>query len=136
MNLRKLALISSIAICTVALAGCKKAPAVSNTNSGANQASGSSAADEKGAVVITYDGTGFNPASATIKVGQKVVVKNTSSSAMSFNSDPHPTHTLFPELNLGPIAAGSSKSFTISKAGAYSYHNHLNASQKGTIVVE
>ncbi len=86
--------------------------------------------------VITYSEDGFNPANLTVKVGNTVTVKNTSSQSMQLESDPHPTHTKGSKLNAGVIAAGESDTFTVYKIGTFGYHNHLNPNQTGTIIVE
>lgn len=86
--------------------------------------------------VVSYSSSGFSPAQIKVKVGEKVEFKNTSGGKIQVNSVPHPTHTSFPELNIGVIDAGQMKSVTLTRVGTYSYHNHLNASQGGTIVVE
>jgi plastocyanin len=85
---------------------------------------------------ITYDGNNFSPSTLTVKSGSTVTVKNMSSDDLQFDSGPHPTHTSNPELNIGLIAAGESKTFTVTKTGTFDYHNHLNPSQTGTIIVE
>lgn len=109
----------------------------SGQNPDQNQTSATSnATDEENSVVIVYSDSGFAPASLNAKVGQKVVFKNTSTKAVQVNSAPHPAHTLYPELNVGVVNAGESKSTTFAKAGSYKYHNHLNASENGSIVVE
>jgi plastocyanin len=86
--------------------------------------------------VITYSDSGYSPSSVTVKAGDKVIIKNTSSRSMQFDSDPHPAHTINPELNVGSVPAGQEMSFVVDTKGTFGYHNHLNASQKGTIVVE
>lgn len=86
--------------------------------------------------VVTYSDSGFSPATVTVKVGGAVEFKNDSASNIQVNSAAHPVHTQFPELNVGQIAPGESKSVTFTTAGTKKYHNHLNASQTGTIVVE
>lgn len=87
------------------------------------------------AAVITYNGSLFSPSQATVKAGDTITVKNDSSATVDFESNPHPVHTDNTELNIGGIDAGSSKSFTVNKTGSWGYHNHLNSSQTGTIVV-
>ncbi len=87
------------------------------------------------ASTITYTDSGFSPATLTVKSGTKVTIKNSSSQAISFNSDPHPVHTDDPQLNVGEIAAGQSSSFTPTTTGSHGYHNHLDPTQKGTLVV-
>lgn len=86
--------------------------------------------------VITYSDGGFSPAQTKVKVGKKVEFTNSSQGNVQVNSAAHPTHALFPELNIGIIAPGETKTVTFNQAGTYQYHNHLNASQTGTIVVE
>lgn len=91
---------------------------------------------QKGSLVISYSNNGFSPNPATVKVSQAIEFKNDSGTDVQVNSANHPTHLLFPELNIGVIAPGESKSVTLTKPGTYKYHNHLNASQTGTIIVE
>ncbi len=86
--------------------------------------------------VITYDGSGFSPSQLTVKSGDTVTVKNSSSDAVQFQSDPHPTHTDDPDLNVGMIQAGQSATFTATKKGSFGYHNHLDPSQRGNITIE
>lgn len=86
-------------------------------------------------VTVILDKDGFSPASVTITPGSKVIFVNSSGTDAAVNSDPHPTHTNYPPLNLGPIDPGQSKSLTFDTPGTYGYHNHLNPSQRGTIIV-
>lgn len=78
----------------------------------------------------------FEPQTITIKKGQRIVWTNNSGTDVTVNSDAHPTHLLWPFLNLGQFANGSSVSVVFEKAGKYTYHNHFNASQIGTVIVE
>lgn len=87
-------------------------------------------------VEVVLGASGFSPATVTIKAGTKVVWTNKSGGMETVNSDPHPQHTDYPPLNLGRFAAGESLSLVFEKAGTYKYHNHLDASQRGTVVVE
>ena len=89
---------------------------------------------EETAVTVTADG--YEPKSVTIKTGGRVVWTNKSGGPVTVNSDAHPTHLLYPFLNLGKFDDGSSVSVTFDKAGTYTYHNHLDASMTGTVVVE
>lgn len=87
--------------------------------------------------VITYsDDGGFIPASLTVKSGGTITVKNVSTKVLEFSSDPHPVHTANSELNLNPISAGGSRTFTVTKAGTWGIHNHLRAADTGTLIVE
>ena len=85
---------------------------------------------------VVYDGKAFSPASLTVKAGDTVVFKNNSTSAFWPASGPHPTHTNYPEFDpKKAIPAGGSWSFVFTKVGTWPYHNHLNSSQFGTIIV-
>lgn len=86
--------------------------------------------------VITLTQNGFSPATLTIKAGTTVSWENKSGSDATVNSAPHPAHTDFPPLNLGTFPDGGKLSLTFDKPGTYRYHNHFNASQKGTIIVQ
>lgn len=85
---------------------------------------------------VTISATGFSPKTVTIKVGEAVTWTNSDSANHTVNSDPHPTHTIYPSLNLGPIQPGTSKSLTFDKVGTYRYHDHLNPSLTGTVTVQ
>ncbi len=85
---------------------------------------------------VSVTSTGFEPQTITIKAGQKVVWTNKSGASVTVNSDSHPTHLLWPFLNLGEFSDGASVSVVFDKAGKYTYHNHLNPSQTGTVIVE
>lgn len=86
-------------------------------------------------VEVMTTSAGFVPATITIKKGSKVVWKNQSGETSNVSSAPHPTHSLWPFLNLGDFADGSEVSVTFENAGTYNYHNHLNSSQRGTVIV-
>lgn len=108
----------------------------SSTNSGSSSQDSSSNSDATtAALTITYDGTAFSLSAETIKVGETVKVTNNSSSELDFDSDPHPVHTDNTELNVGDIAPGESKTFTVHKTGTWGFHNHLDASQHGSFTV-
>jgi plastocyanin len=85
---------------------------------------------------ITYSSDGFSPATLTVKSGATVTIKNTSDEDLQFESNPHPAHTDDTDLNVGLVAAGQTKTFTVTKTGTFGYHNHLDPSDTGHIVVE
>lgn len=93
-----------------------------------------SATNEQNAITLTQNG--FSPATITIKAGTKVTWTNKSGIDATVNSDPHPTHTDYPPLNLGKFSDGGTHSLTFDKPGTYGYHNHFNASERGTIIVQ
>lgn len=136
MKFKKFAVLGVIVASALVLSACKANVGTQGSNTGSNQNVSDQGGTQVAGSEIDYTDSGFSPTTLNVKVGQTITVKNSSSSAMSFNSDPHPVHTSFPELNLGKIDAGQVKTLTLSKAGTYTYHNHLNPSQKGTIVVQ
>ncbi len=86
--------------------------------------------------VITYTNSGYSPKVITVKSGTTVTIKNESSRNMQFDSDPHPAHTTNEELNVEDVRPGQSQTFVVKRTGTFGYHNHLNASQTGTIIVQ
>jgi len=88
------------------------------------------------AVTISLTDLGFAPKDIAIKTGTRIVWLNKSGKAATVSSDDHPTHRLYPFLNLGTFADGSSVQVIVEKSGEYSYHNHLNTSEVGTITVQ
>lgn len=101
----------------------------------ATETSPSVVSDASGAV-ITYNDNGFTPSSSTVSSGTTVTIKNDSSSSLQFSSDDHPTHTKNPELNAATIEPGQTQTITVTKKGTNGYHNHLDASDTGTIIVQ
>lgn len=85
---------------------------------------------------VTVTANGFEPQTITVKVGSTVTWINKSGTTVIINSDPHPIHNFWPFLNLGSFADGGSVSATFQKSGTYTYHNHLDPSQKGTVIAQ
>lgn len=114
-----------------------------HSNDTATEATSQSAASSESAnttassetATITYTDNGFAPATITVKSGTTVTVKNASSNSLQFDSDPHPQHTNNKELNVDDVPPGSSQTFVADTKGTFGYHNHLNASDTGTIIV-
>ncbi len=91
--------------------------------------------DSSGAV-ITYTDNGFSPSTSTVSSGTTITIKNDSTKSLQFASSDHPTHTKNPELNGATIEPGQTQTITVTKKGTNGYHNHLNASDTGTIIVQ
>lgn len=91
---------------------------------------------EAQSATVKLTANGFEPKSLTIKAGTKVTWVNNSGGVATVNSDPHPVHTDYSPLNLGNFADGESVSLTFDKPGTYGYHNHLSASEKGTVTIK
>lgn len=86
--------------------------------------------------IVEVTDEGFLPASLTIKKGTKIVWINRTDNPVTVNSDPHPIHTLYSKLNLGSFITSKTVQLIFDEPGTYKYHNHLEASMTGTIIVE
>ena len=136
INLKKVAILGAVISSVLILAGCNLYKTSGRETGGTGTTSQQTETAPVSGNLITYADSGFSPAQVNVKVGETVTFKNDSKANVQVNSVPHPAHTQFPELNVGSIAAGESKTVTFTTAGTKKYHNHLNTSQSGTIVVE
>jgi plastocyanin len=96
-------------------------------------------------VTVTYSDSGFSPAKITVPQGGTVVFKNTASDGVWVASDPHPLHNGYPTTggcvgstfdSCKEIPPGGSWPFVFTYVGSWGYHNHLNPSERGTVVVQ
>ena len=110
-----------------------QSPATQTVTSPTEAAATSPAASQNS---VSLTSSGFTPATLTVKAGSTVTWTNNSGETATVNSDPHPTHTNYPPLNLGRFDNGGTLSLTFDKPGTYGYHNHLNPSERGTIIVQ
>ena len=93
--------------------------------------------EESAVPQIVYTDAGFSPAELTISIGDTVVFRNESSLPLWTASDPHPLHTIYPELDPREgIPPGETYEFTFDRVGSWRYHNHLNPLRVGTVIVE
>lgn len=84
---------------------------------------------------VTLTEEGFEPKTLTVKTGTKVVWINKSGMTATVDSAVHSTHLVYPRLNLGDFTSGESLELVFDEPGTYIYHNHLNASQNGIVIV-
>src|SRR3954468_1149247 len=91
---------------------------------------------------ITLTGSGANPRTVTVAVGQTVTFINNDSRSHEMASDPHPQHGSCPSMEngLGTIAAGQTRvTHNFANAGTCGFHDHLdsgNGNLRGTIPVQ
>ena len=125
-------------------AAATMAPSAS-VSSTASPAASKSPAAQKDIKTVTYTNNGFSPATITIKAGGTITFKNTSSRNMWPASGKHPTHTDYPTTGgcIGStfdackaIAPGGEWSFVFDIKGTWGYHDHVNPSSFGKIIVE
>lgn len=95
--------------------------------------------------MIEITAAGFTPNALIIKAGDTVTFVNKDAAQHWPASAVHPTHTLYPEPGgcIGSkfdackgLATGETFKFTFTNAGSWKYHDHLNPSLFGTIVVQ
>ncbi|MHC4092247.1 MAG: cupredoxin domain-containing protein [Planctomycetota bacterium] len=85
---------------------------------------------------IGYSGADFEPRRLQVKPGSHVVFINRSSDYVWPASNIHPTHEIYPgfDSKMG-LEPGQSWSFVFDRPGEWRFHNHLQPSQGGIIVV-
>jgi len=98
-------------------------------------------------VTVTYTSGGFAPASVTVGLGGTVTFVNDGGPNMWVATGPHPAHTGYDGTsrtehcpNSGTVfdqcGPGTMYSFKFTKAGTWKYHNHMNSSDFGTVIVQ
>lgn len=142
INSKILLLIAAVVVIFGGFVLLKSVKKVNNVNSlpvqkkQAVQALPTPQAKQMEANVVEVKNSGFNPQTITVKVGAKVTWMNKSGDVVAVNSAVHPTHLVYPPLNLGKFNDGESVSLVFDTKGMFKYHNHLNPSETGAVVVE
>lgn len=86
---------------------------------------------------VRLDGQGFSPRELTIPIGATVRFATTTGENFWPASNFHPSHRLYPEFDAKePVAATASWSFVFNTPGTWRYHDHLNSTHTGTILVK
>lgn len=94
---------------------------------------------------VYHTDSGFSPNPLKIKVGETIIFKNDGSRPIWVASAVHPTHNVYPTTggcigstfdSCADIEPGKSWSFKFDFMGNWKYHDHLNASDYGSIIVE
>jgi len=99
---------------------------------------------------ITITSSGFSLSTLNVNKGDRVTFINQGSSPSWPASAVHPTHTVYPGSDINKcggaeessifdacrgLSQGESYSFIFNEAGSWKYHDHLNPSSTGTIIV-
>lgn len=102
-------------------------------------------ADQAAANTVEIIASGFSPNTLTIKAGGTATFVNKDAAQHWPASALHPTHAVYPEAGgcIGSrfdacrgLEAGEEFEFTFNEKGTWKYHDHLNPTLFGTIVVE
>ncbi|MDY6768935.1 MAG: hypothetical protein SVW02_02395 [Candidatus Nanohaloarchaea archaeon] len=95
---------------------------------------------------VTYSSSGFSPSQITVQRCDTVRWESQGAS-MWVASDQHPVHSQYDGTSLSQhcpsdgtafdqCGTGSSYSFTFTRTGEWSYHNHQLSGHGGTVVVQ
>lgn len=105
-------------------------------------------------VIISYTNKGFEPHTLTVSLGTAVEWENSSDKLMWVASDPHPSHVDLPGFDARGTEGNSTNAptswiptayaheqgglyiYVFTKAGTWSYHNHLVPADRGVVIVE
>jgi plastocyanin len=86
---------------------------------------------------VIYTDSGFMPETITVKSGSTITFTNNSTKRMWVASDPHPVHTNYSGFDaLKGYGQDETYLFTFDQVGTWNYHDHLNPSNKGIIIVK
>jgi plastocyanin len=93
------------------------------------------------AMTITIGADGrVSPASVTVPVGSRVTFTNSHNVQHDMSSDPHPEHTMCPEITVGNLQPGQSRqtqNLTVARTCGYHDHNQpTNTGLIGTIRIQ
>lgn len=140
-NFRRTAILgTTILASALVLSACSLYSTPSGTGSQTAQSQQQATSPAQSAATVTFSDSGVDQATVTIKSGQAITWINNSSKTIQVASANHPTHTLNPELSNGQfvleLAPGASSTVTLNKAGTWGFHNHLNPSVTGEVVVQ
>jgi hypothetical protein len=88
---------------------------------------------------ITITGAGVTPASIIVNANARITFVNNDSRAHEPSSNPHPSHTQCPELNIGRLEPNQTReSGPVVGGRTCGYHDHLddgNAALRGSVQV-
>lgn len=92
------------------------------------------------AATITITASGVSPKNVTVAPGSRVTFTNNDSRRHDMSSDPHPAHTDCPEVTVGDLGPGESRTtqnLNISRTCGFHDHNQpFVTSLEGTIRIQ
>jgi plastocyanin len=88
-------------------------------------------------VEVKMTADGFSPSTVTIQRGDYVQFTNDDTKAHWPASGPHPSHSALPSFDaLKGIAPGANYRYQFMTKGTFNFHDHLNPSLFGKVIVE
>lgn len=138
MKKELIGLMAVIAVVGLSAQSCSSTPPVDQTGNNNEQVPTEQTGDNSNqTVTVVFDGAKFTPSTVAIKVGDTVRFQHRGNVELWIGSDPHPTHTDWPSFDSKKaIETGGSYEFKFEKAGSFGFHNHLDPTQSGTVVVQ
>ena len=89
------------------------------------------------AVKVTYTDEGFIPNTIEVSRGDTVEFTNQSRRPMWVASNRHPAHDILPTFDQFTVSGfGESWQYTFDQSGEWVYHDHVNESMEGVVVVK
>lgn len=86
---------------------------------------------------VSITANGFSPATITIHQGDYVMFTNKDTEPHWPASNPHPSHTDYPGFDAKhALSPGQTYTFKFDRVGTWGYHDHLNPSTGGTVIVK
>ena len=143
--MKKILSILTILIISLSLAACNRSaneepsPEITDTEEQTNTNTGANEADEVVPVenLVLIENGKFSPQKMTVAQGTTITWTNKEEDKHWIISDPHPTHSDLPELDSGEaLLQNETYQFTFDKIGEWNYHDKLNTTITGTVVVE
>lgn len=131
------AVLTPVASFTPAGSGALASPSATPLAREATPVAAPSTSAPGGRVMLAIEDTGFSPQTVTVKSGTTVTFVNNGQGLHWPASDVHPTHNLLPGFDsLRGLGTGEEYSFTFTKTGRWSCHDHLHPALTCTITVE
>jgi plastocyanin len=88
------------------------------------------------AVIVNYSDEGFSPNLVEINQGDVVEFVNQSSRPMWVASNSHPAHDVLSTFDQFTVSGfGESWQYSFDQKGEWKYHDHVNASIEGVVIV-
>ena len=107
----------------------------SDTTTGSTDPASEAAPTPSERMALSFTDSGFEPEQITVKKGTVITVTNNSSKDVQFSSNEHPSHRDNTEMNLKTLSPGESESYTATVVGTWGFHDHIDDSKMGTVVV-